>query len=99
MTGVQTCALPISKRFQGKKTASGERFNSRKYTAAHRSIPFSTLVRVTNILNNKKVIVRVNDRGPYVSGRVIDLSYAAANKLGMVKKGVVEVKLEYYSPD
>ncbi len=81
--------------FHGKKTASGEIFSNRKYTAAHRKLPFGTKVKVTNLSNNKKVIVKINDRGPYAKGRIIDLSYQAAKDLDMIKKGVVKVKIEY----
>lgn len=80
--------------FHGKKTASGERFNMYKLTAAHKSLPFGTRVRVTNLDNNKSVIVRINDRGPYAKGRIIDLSLAAARDIGMVKSGTARVRLE-----
>jgi rare lipoprotein A len=84
--------------WQGRKTASGTRFDVKKLTAAHRTLPFNTRVRVTNLDNGKSVIVLVNDRGPYVDGRVIDLSTAAARRLGMVKKGLVPVKIEIVPP-
>jgi rare lipoprotein A len=80
--------------FHGKKTASGELFDQRALTCAHRDLPFGTRVKVTNSRNNKWVIVRVNDRGPWVGGRVIDLSYAAAEKIGMIEDGIVKVKIE-----
>lgn len=80
--------------FQGKKTASGERFNKWDFTCAHKTLPFGTRLRVTNLKNHKSVIVRVNDRGPWVKGRIIDLSYAAAKKIGLLKYGVVKVKIE-----
>lgn len=80
--------------FHGKKTASGEIFNKWDYTCAHKKLPFNTRVRVTNLKNKKSVLVRVNDRGPFVKGRVIDLSFAAAKKIGMIKEGVVKVKIE-----
>lgn len=80
--------------WQGRKTASGTRFDVRKLTAAHRSLPLNTRVRVTNIENGKSVIVRINDRGPYVDGRIIDLSTAAARRLGMIKEGVVPVQID-----
>jgi rare lipoprotein A len=80
--------------FHGRKTASGEIFNKWNYTCAHKKLPFNTKVKVTNLKNKKSVIVRVNDRGPFVAGRIIDLSYAAAKKIGMVKDGVVKVKIE-----
>ena len=78
----------------GKKTANGEIFNPKKLTAAHCRLPFGTKVKVTNLKNGKEVIVRINDRGPYIRGRVIDLSLAAARKLGMAKKGLAKVKIE-----
>jgi rare lipoprotein A len=77
----------------GKATASGEKFNMNAYTAAHKTLPFGTKVRVTNLTNNKSVVVRVNDRGPFVAGRVIDLSYAAAKKIKMLDAGVADVEL------
>ena len=81
-------------KFQGRRTASGERFDQRKMTAAHRTLPFGTRVRVTNATNGRSVVVRVNDRGPFVNGRVIDVSRAAAEKLGMVRAGLAQVKVE-----
>lgn len=78
--------------FHGKRTASGERFNTHALTAAHKTLKLGTRVRVTNLNNNKSVIVVINDRGPYVRGRVIDLSMAAKNHLSM--GGVAPVKLE-----
>jgi len=78
----------------GGPTASGERFNKRAMTAAHRSFPFGTRVRVTNLKNGRSVVVRINDRGPYSKGRVIDLSEAAAEQLDMIEAGVVWVKVE-----
>ena len=80
--------------FHGRKTASGEVFDQWKLTCAHRDLPFGTRLKVTNLENNRSVIVRVNDRGPWVRGRIIDLSYAAAKKLGMIQEGVVKVKIE-----
>lgn len=81
-------------KYQGRKTANGEIFDTAKLTAAHKTLPFGTRVRVTNLQNGKSVVVRVNDRGPFVAGRVIDLSPAAARKLDMLRAGVVKVKLE-----
>lgn len=81
-------------KYQGHKTASGERFDTARLTAAHRTLPFGTKVRVTNLDNGRSVVVRVNDRGPFVSGRVIDLSPAAAKQLDMLRAGVARVKLE-----
>ncbi len=78
----------------GSRTASGERFNARELTAAHPTLPFGTKVRVTNVATGRTVTVRVNDRGPFVKGRVIDVSHAAAESLGMVGNGVAKVKLD-----
>jgi rare lipoprotein A (peptidoglycan hydrolase) len=80
--------------FHGQETASGETFNQKEMTAAHPSLPIGTKAKVTNLENNKKVEVRINDRGPYADGRVIDLSSAAANKLDMKKDGTAQVKIE-----
>jgi len=80
--------------FQGKPTASGEPFNMNALTAAHRNLPFGTQVRVTNQNNGRSVVVRINDRGPFVDGRIIDLSRAAAGQIGMIDAGVVPVSLE-----
>ncbi len=77
----------------GKATASGEKFNMNAYTAAHKTLPFGTKVRVTNLTNDKSVVVRINDRGPFVAGRIIDLSYAAAKKIKMLDAGVADVEL------
>jgi rare lipoprotein A len=79
---------------EGNKTANGETFNTHELTAAHPSLPFGTKLRVTNVSTGRSVTVRVNDRGPYVPGRVVDVSYAAADQLGMVKGGVAKVKLD-----
>jgi rare lipoprotein A len=81
-------------KFHGRKTASGERFNKHDMTAAHRRLPFGTKVRVTNARNGRAVIVRINDRGPYAKKRVIDVSRAAAEKLGMVNAGTAPVHVE-----
>lgn len=82
------------KRFQGRRTASGERFNMNAMTAAHRTLPFGTNVKVTNRENGRTVVVRINDRGPFAGKRIIDLSRAAASKLGMIREGVVRVAIE-----
>ena len=79
---------------QGHRTASGERFDMEAMTAAHRSLPFGTRLRVTNLANGRRVVVRVNDRGPYKEDRIIDLSYAAARELGMAIRGIARVRLE-----
>ena len=81
-------------KFNGKKTASGIVHNNEDYVAAHRNLPFGTFVRVTNVRNNKEVIVRITDRGPFLRKRVIDLSRSAAEKIGMVQKGIAEVKID-----
>lgn len=85
------------KRFHGRKTACGERYDMFGLTAAHRKLPLGSVVKVTNLNNNKHVIVRINDRGPYFGNRLIDLSLAAACELRMVKKGVSKVKIEVLS--
>ncbi|NOJ40575.1 septal ring lytic transglycosylase RlpA family protein [Bradyrhizobium australiense] len=79
---------------EGTKTASGEEFNTLEMTAAHPTLPFGTKLRVTNLASGRSVTVRVNDRGPYVQGRIVDVSYSAADALGMVGKGVAKVKLD-----
>ncbi len=81
-------------RFHGRQTASGERYNMNAMTAAHRTLPFGTRVRVTNKSNGRSVVVRINDRGPFVGGRVIDLSYAAARRVGMVNSGTAPVRVD-----
>jgi len=80
--------------FHGRLTANGEIYNMNSLTAAHKSLPFDTQVKVTNLINGESVIVRINDRGPYIRGRQIDLSYKAAKYLNMVGYGVAPVKLE-----
>ena len=87
-----------STQFHGRKTANGETFNMNQLTAAHPSLPFGTLVKVTNMDNGKNVVVRINDRGPYVKGRIIDLSKSAARKIGILKEGVAQVKVEPVKP-
>jgi rare lipoprotein A len=79
---------------EGTKTASGEKFNTHDLTAAHPTLPFGTRLRVTNVSTGQAVTVRVNDRGPYVQGRIVDVSYSAADALGMVGKGLANVKLD-----
>lgn len=81
-------------RFHGKQTANGESYNQMALTAAHKSLPFGTLLRVTNLKNGESVIVRINDRGPYIEGRDLDLSKGTAQSLRMIKRGVVKVKVE-----
>lgn len=81
-------------RFNGQRTASGERFDNHDYTAAHRTLPFGTRVRVTNPANGASVVVRINDRGPFTRGRMIDVSRVAAEELGLVQRGHGTVQLE-----
>ncbi|NNG01513.1 MAG: septal ring lytic transglycosylase RlpA family protein [Desulfobacteraceae bacterium] len=83
-----------SSRLHGCKTASGEYYDETNMTAAHRTYKFGTRLKVTNLSNNRTVIVRVNDRGPFVKGRIIDLSRKAAEQVGMIKQGVVRVRIE-----
>lgn len=84
--------------FYGRPTASGEKFKPNKLTAAHRRLPLGTTARVTNLDNGKQVKVKINDRGPYVHGRTLDLSPAAAHQLGMKGKGTTTVKIEAFPP-
>ena len=84
-------------KFHGRKTASGERFNMHSMTAAHRSLPFNTYLKVTNKNNGQSVVVKVNDRGPFHGNRVLDLSYGAAKKIGLVKRGIANVAIERVS--
>jgi rare lipoprotein A len=81
-------------RFHGKETASGETFNQHALTAAHRTLPLGTEVKVTNVETGQSVHVKINDRGPYVKGRHLDLSQAAAKQIGLTKTGVAKVKIE-----
>lgn len=81
----------------GRKTASGEIYNKRAMTAAHKRLPLGSKVRVTDVRSGKSIVVKINDRGPFVKGRIIDLSRTAATKLGMIKKGVAKVKVEVLS--
>jgi rare lipoprotein A len=81
-------------KFQGRKTASGERFDQNAKTAAHRTLPFGTKVKVTNVKNGKSVVVRINDRGPFVKGRIIDLSRSAFERIGNLRSGVISVNIE-----
>lgn len=85
-------------QFHGRKTANGETFNMNEMTAAHRTLPFGTWVRVTNMRNGKDVIVRINDRGPFIKGRVIDLSKQAAKEIGLMKAGTANVRVEAIDP-
>ncbi|MCJ2378219.1 septal ring lytic transglycosylase RlpA family protein [Vibrio sp. ZSDZ34] len=82
------------RKYHGKLTASGERYNKRAYTAAHRTLPFGTIVRVTNTTNSKSVDVKINDRGPFVKGRIIDLSKKSFEQIGDINKGLASIKIE-----
>ncbi len=84
-------------KFHGKATASGEKYDKTKLTGAHRTLAFGTVVRVTNTANGKSVDVRINDRGPFKAGRVVDVSRAAAEKLGMIQAGVINCTVEVIS--
>lgn len=81
-------------KFDGRTTANGEIFNQNELTAAHRTLPFGTVLKVTNIKNNRSVIVRINDRGPFAEGRIVDLSRRAAEELDIIRAGVAEVEIE-----
>ena len=85
-------------KFHGRLTSNGERYNMYAMTAAHKSLPIPTYVKVKNLENGREIIVRVNDRGPFHEGRIIDLSYAAATKIGMLKKGTARVEVEAIDP-
>ena len=82
------------KKFHGRKTANGETFNMYAKTAAHKSLPFNTLIKVTNLANKRTVIVRINDRGPFIENRILDLSFQAAKELDMIKQGVTTVSIK-----
>jgi rare lipoprotein A len=86
-------------KFEGKTTASGQIFHQRKLTAAHRTLPFNTRIRVTNLKNKQTIIVIVNDRGPFVKGRILDLSKASAIKLDFINNGLTKVMLEVLSDE
>ncbi len=83
---------------EGATTADGERFDTNRLAAAHKTLPIPCMVEVTNLENGKKLVVRVNDRGPFVDGRIIDLTHAAAQKLGYADKGVAHVRVRYLGP-
>ena len=85
-------------KFHGRKTASGERFDQYALTCAHKTLPFQTILKVTNPKNGKSVVVRVNDRGPFTRGRDIDLSYAAAQEIGLLQAGVIPVEVQVIPP-
>jgi rare lipoprotein A len=94
--GVMTASW-YGPHFHGKMTANGESYNQMAFTAAHKQLRFGTLLRITNPRNNKSVIVRINDRGPYVRGRELDLSKASAYALGLNERGVIKVKVDQIS--
>jgi len=77
-----------------QQTANGEKFNPNELTAAHRTLPFGTRVRVTNVATGRSVTVRINDRGPFIPGRVVDVSYSAAERLGITEQGIAKIKLD-----
>lgn len=86
------------RKFQGRKMANGERYRRNKLTAAHKKLPFGTQVEVTNLQNNKSVRVEITDRGPFVRGRIVDLSEAAAKRVNMINTGVAPVRLKVVKP-
>jgi len=92
-------ATYYSKRFHGRPTANGEIFDRFALTCAHKTLPFDTILKVTNPKNNKSVMVRVNDRGPFKKNRKLDLSYAAAKEIGMLKAGVMKVRMQIMPED
>src|SRR6266852_1802780 len=93
--GTQTASQGVASFYtEGQQTASGEKFDTHDLTAAHPTLPFGTRLRVTNVATGRSVTVRVNDRGPYVAGRTVDVSYAAAESLGMVGAGIAKVRLD-----
>ncbi|MEO6681940.1 MAG: septal ring lytic transglycosylase RlpA family protein [Ginsengibacter sp.] len=104
LLGTSSCAYKITEtgkasyyadKFNGRRTANGEIFRQRKMTAASKTLPFGTIVRVKNLSNGKTVKVRINDRGPFVEGRIIDLSKKAARKIDMIRAGVQPVQIKY----
>ena len=104
LLGASSCAPKITQtgkasyyadKFNGRRTANGEIFRQRKKTAASKTLPFGTIVKVKNLSNGRTVKVRINDRGPFVEGRFIDLSKSAAKKIGMIRAGVQAVQIKY----
>lgn len=87
-----------SNKFNGRHTTSGQLYNSKKYTCAHRTYAFGTVLKIKNPQNGKEVVVVVNDRGPHVKGIILDLSYAAAKDLGMIKQGIAKVEITVIDP-
>ena len=86
-----------AEKFHGKATASGEIFDMNALTAAHKTLPFGTVCRITNLENSRQVIIKINDRGPFIENRILDLSKGAARKLDAIKSGVIDVKIEILS--
>jgi rare lipoprotein A len=86
-------------KFQGRQTASGEIFDTNGFTAAHKTLPFGTVVKVTNLESGRSTVVRINDRGPFIPGRIIDLSRAAAASIGLAGQGVAKVRIEVLPPE
>jgi len=86
-------------KFHGKPTASGQKYDKRKYTAAHRTLPFGTEVEVINLNNGKSIIVQINDRGPHKKSRIIDLSRAAATEIDLIQVGIAPVEIRYKAPE
>ena len=91
---VSGIASYYAEQHHGKKTANGEKFNMYELTAAHRTLPFGSKIKVTNLTNGKTVVLRVNDRGPYVKGRILDVSKGAAIELGMIQRGTASIRIE-----
>ncbi len=89
-------ATYYANRFHGRKTSSGERYHKDSMTCAHRTLPFGTLLKVRNVRNGKEVVVRVTDRGPFRDDAILDLSYAAAKQIGMLRRGIVRVEAERF---
>jgi len=96
LTTVTGIASYYGKEFHGRKTANGETFDMNAMTAAHRTLPFGTMVRVTNLANDQSVTVRINDRGPFIKGRIIDLSYGAAKSIDLLSIGQVKLEVLKY---
>jgi rare lipoprotein A len=95
MAGTQGASHGLASFYgEGQETASGEKFDPNELTAAHPTLPFGTRLRVTNVANGRSVTVRINDRGPFVAGRAVDVSYSAAERIGIIDRGVAKVKLD-----
>jgi rare lipoprotein A len=90
---IWTCSY-YGKKFNGRLTANGETYNMYEVSCAHKTLPFNTILKVKNLKNNRSITVRVNDRGPYIDGRDLDLSYAAMRKLGGIKDGVIQAEVK-----